>query len=562
MTLLSEKQKKKLQDLYNQNKFSEIEIEIETISDFKTRSSFLANLLGVAKLKKKFKLDEDWVYARDLFLDAYKKAPNYDDALCNYANVSVKLRDYDHAFHELLKRKKKGYSPKINDSLARIYFFEGEIDKELELFKENEKNNHLTTTTASHFLTSMNYSSNVSQDDYFDYCKKIDNKFSVPIKELNKLNKYSFDKNLNIGFISPDFKEHSVYYFLKSLFEPLKKNSIKIFAFNLRKKEELDKISNQIKEDCDKWVDLSESTDFESANIIINNKINILIDLVGHFGRNRFKILKYKPAPIQISWMGYVNTTGIKEVDYILADQHLIKSNEEKFYSEKILRMPHIWNCHSGITENLSISVPPFLNNGYLTFGCFNNPSKISENCIDTWSKILTKIPTCKLMIKAPTNDAEIAQRKILNKFKNNSIPESRILFEKSKKERIDHLRMYSQVDISLDTFPYPGVTTSFESIWMGVPVLTKKGNNFVSRCGESININLGMENFVAINEDDYISKAVYLSKNKEKINQIRNSLRSKASKSPLFDVKLFGKDFSDIMINLWKNYSDQIKHK
>ncbi len=557
MTLLSEKQKDKLQKLYNQNRFYELELEVEKISDFKTRSAFLANLLGVAKLKKKIKTEKDWLEARSLFLDSYTKAPTYDDALCNYAHISVKLRDFDHAYKELIKRKKRGYNPKINEALARIYFFEGKIDDALTVFKETDKNGDLTPATASHFLTTMNYSSNFSQKEYLNYCKKIDNKFEIDSDELKKRNEYNLSKNLKIGFISPDLIEHSVYYFLKSTFKSLKKKSIEIYAFNLRDESELDDISKQIKKNCDKWFDLSKLNDLDSANLIVKNNINILIDLAGHFARNRFKILKYKPSPIQISWMGYVNTTGIKELDYILADKNLIKSDEEILYSEKVLRLPNIWNCHSGIDDKFLVNEAPFKKNGYLTFGCFNNSTKISADCINIWSEILKKAKNCKIMIKAQSEDAEIAQKIILDKFKKNKIDEDRILFEKRKKNRDDHIKMYNDVDVSLDTFPYPGVTTSFESIWMGVPVLTKAGNNFVSRCGESININLGMKDFIAIDNDDYILKATSLCENIDYITKIRKTLREKAKNSPLFDVDKFGDDFSELMIDLWKKNSE-----
>ena len=557
MTLLSEKQKDKLQKLYNQNRFYELELEVEKISDFKTRSAFLANLLGVAKLKKKIKTEKDWLEARSLFLDSYTKAPTYDDALCNYAHISVKLRDFDHAYKELIKRKKRGYNPKINEALARIYFFEGKIDDALTVFKETDKNGDLTPATASHFLTTMNYSSNFSQKEYLNYCKKIDNKFEIDSDELKKRNEYNLSKNLKIGFISPDLIEHSVYYFLKSTFKSLKKKSIEIYAFNLRDESELDDISKQIKKNCDKWFDLSKLNDLDSANLIVKNNINILIDLAGHFARNRFKILKYKPSPIQISWMGYVNTTGIKELDYILADKNLIKSDEEILYSEKVLRLPNIWNCHSGIDDKFLVNEAPFKKNGYLTFGCFNNSTKISQDCINIWSEILKKAKNCKIMIKAQSEDAEIAQKIILDKFKKNKIDEDRILFEKRKKNRDDHIKMYNDVDVSLDTFPYPGVTTSFESIWMGVPVLTKAGNNFVSRCGESININLGMKDFIAIDNDDYILKATSLCENIDYITKIRKTLRDKAKNSPLFDVDKFGDDFSELMIDLWKKNSE-----
>jgi protein O-GlcNAc transferase len=555
MTLLSEEQKKKLQKLYHENKFSELELEIESISEFKTRSPFLANLLGVAKLKKRAKTEKDWIDAKNLFLDSYTKAPDYDDALCNYAHISVKLRDYGHAFQQLMNRSKKGYSPKVNEALARIYFFEGEIDKEVELFKENEKNGDLTSLHASHLLCSMNYSSNFNQQNYLEYCKKIDEKFSIPSEEIDKLKHYNFDNSIKVGFISPDFKEHSVYYFLKSTLDSLKENSIKITAFNLRKREELDDISKEIESECDEWIDLSEMSDFNAANLIIEKKINILIDLTGHFARNRFKILKYKPSPIQITWMGYVNTTGIKEVDYIIVDHNLIKPDEENLYSEKVLRLPNIWNSHIGISNKLLVNELPFIKNQYITFGCFNNSSKISENCINTWSKILSKIDKSKLIIKASSKDSEMAQKKILDKFKFNNVNEKRIIFESHKKNRNDHLKMYNLVDISLDTFPYPGVTTSFESIWMGVPVLTKKGNNFTSRCGESININLGMIEMIARDEEDYLLKAIKLSKNIEYLSETRKTLREKANKSPLFDSKSFGKDFTKLIMSIWENY-------
>ena len=276
MTLLSEEQKKKLQDLFYKEKFPELELEIELISDFKSRSPFLANLLGVAKLKKISKSENDWTEARNLFLDAYQKAPDYDDALCNYAHVSVKLRDYEHAFNELLKRRNKGYSSKINEALARIYFFEGDIDHEISLFKENLKNNHLTPQTASHLLVSMNYSSNFNQSEYLKCCKIIDAKFKIDDDELQKLNKYELNDELRVGILSPDFKEHSVSYFLKSIFEGCKKKNIKLIALNLRREDELDLISKKLKKNFHEWIDLSKLNDFDSANLIIKNILQFL----------------------------------------------------------------------------------------------------------------------------------------------------------------------------------------------------------------------------------------------------------------------------------------------
>jgi len=554
MTLLSEEQKIKLYNLFSSQKFSELELEIEAISDFKSRSSFLANLLGVAKLNKVSSTKQDKLEARDLFKDSYQKNPHYEEALCNYGRISLELRDFAHAFQELLKKKKKNYNPKINEVLAKIYYFNGDVDQEIELYKENERNNNLTQETASHFLLSMNYSSNFNQIDYLDYCKKIDKKFSFSEEEINILNKKILNNVLRVGFISPDFKEHSIYYFLKPILNSFRERKIQIIAFNLRKTSELDEKSNDLKKEFDEWVDLYEINDSDSANLIISKKINVLIDLVGYFVRNRFKILKYKPAPVQISWMGYVNTTGIKEIDYLIADDNLIKKNEEHLYTEKVLRMPKIWNCHSGFSEDLKTSEAPLIKNNFITFGCFNNSIKISENCISAWSTILLKNKNSKIMIKASSKDSEIAQKKIIEKFEKHNVDKKRIIFKEFQINRIDHLKMYNNVDICLDTFPYPGVTTSFESVWMGVPVLAMKGFNFVSRCGESININLDMKDWIAENEEDYILKAIQYSKNTQNLLDIRKSLRKRALTSPLFDQKTFGKDFCDLIVNISKN--------
>ena len=558
MTVLSQKQKTKLIDLFQKNKFLDIELEIESISNFKDRSAFLANMLGVAKLKKPSATQKDFEEARKLFKDSYEKDKNYIDAMCNFGSVSLKLRNFDYIFKDLKRFvKDKGYNAKVYETLSRILYFTGQIDEALKLYKEMADKSDLTKESSAHFLTSLNYSSKFSQVEYLDYCKKINKQFTP--NDLDQLIKIDIDKNpknLNIGFISPDFIEHSVTDFLFGTLKELKKKGFKVHAFNLRKHEQLDHTSNSLKTIFDGWHDLEKLSDLESANTIRKSKINILINLVGYFARNRFTIMKYKPAPIQMLWMGYINTTGIEEIDYIVADPNLIYKDEENLYSEKVIKLPKIWNCHSGIKSSVVSEGLPFLKNDYVTYGCFNNSSKITEEVIETWSKILLNKKNSKIIIKAPSEDGEIAQEGILKKFKEFNVDNSRVLFSKREEKRNDHYKIYNKIDISLDTFPYPGVTTSIESIWMGVPVLTLKGNNFVSRCGESINLNLKMSDFIAKNKTEYISKALSLTEDINNLVEIRKSLRQKALASPLFDTDKFGQDFGDLLSNVWLNHT------
>jgi len=556
MTLLSKEQIQNLQKLFLEKKYLELEFEIEAISSFNDRSAFLANLLGVSKLRNKSSQKKDFIDAKNLFLDAYTKDPNFIDALCNYALVSIKLKNFSHAREELIKKRNVGYNKKINETLAKIYHFEGNIDYQIELLKEIDKYDQLNIKDASLLLFSMNYSSNFDQIDYLNYSRKIDKIFSIPINEIQQLKNIDLTNDLKIGFVSPDLREHSVYFFLRSIFKSLKENNIKIIVFNLANKNQLDYASEELKKEVDEWVDLSELSDIESANLIIEKRINILFDLAGHTFNNRFRIFKYKPAPIQISWLGYLNTTGIKEMDYLIADGHLIKKDEQYFYTEKILKLPKIWNCHYGLSDKISITDPPVKKNGFITFGCFNHLNKISNKCFDVWIKILKEVNNSKLVLKISSLDAEMIKLKLINKFQKNNINQNRFSFENYKVKKEDHLKMYNLIDISLDTFPYPGVTTSFESIWMGVPVLTMKGSNLLSRCGESINKNLELEDFIANNENDYIQKSILLSKNYPKIFDLRKSLRAKALKSPLFDKDCFGNDFSNLIKNLWKSHN------
>ena len=560
MTKLSQEQKIKLNKLFQDKKFSDLEYEIETISNFKNRSAFLANLLGVVKLKKPSVSQLDFEQARKLFKDSFEKDPSYIDAMCNLGHVSLKLRNFDYIFKKLKRFKEKsGYNKKIYETLARIFYFIGEIDDAISLYKEMADKDDLSSPSAANFLTSLNYSSNFSQNEYLNYCKKINKKF-IP-QDLDKLIGLEFEKNsknLNIGFISPDFIEHSVTEFLFGTLQELKNRGFKIHAFNLRKVEELDPVSHSLMEIFDSWHNLADLSDLNAANEIRKNKINILIDLVGYFSRNRFIIMKYRAAPIQMLWMGYVNSMGMEELDYIVADPNLIYDNEKSQYTEKVIKLPNIWNCHSGINFTTEIQNTPFLKNKYITFGCFNNSSKITDDVIKTWSEILLKKDNSKIIIKAPSEDAEIAQKYLLKKFENFNINSSRILFSKRKKEKKEHYKLYNEVDITLDTFPYPGVTTSMESIWMGVPVLTLKGNNFVSRCGESINLNLEMPDLIAKNKEDYINKALTLSEDVDTLNKIRKSLRQKALDSPLFNTKKFGEQFEKMLNMAWSKYSSE----
>ena len=235
----------------------------------------------------------------------------------------------------------------------------------------------------------------------------------------------------------------------------------------------------------------------------------------------------------------------------MIADRNLVYENEKDYYSEKIIYMPKIWNCFGEGDKKNFPEISKKINTKF-TFGSFNNMRKISNKIIDIWSSILNSTDSI-LMLKESSEESDQLKESILNKFKEKGTNIDQIVFLERTKNIEDHLQLYNNIDLALDTSPFPGVTTSFESISMGVPVLTMKGFNFTSRCGESININLDMQNFIAQNSNEYISKAIYFSKNFEELKKVSGlALRNKIFNSPLFDNKNFTLNFEEKLINLY----------
>ena len=241
---------------------------------------------------------------------------------------------------------------------------------------------------------------------------------------------------------------------------------------------------------------------------IQNVNIDILIDLAGLWSNNRANIFNTRICPLQISWLGFNNSTGLKEVDFILADTNTVK-NEEKEYVTKIYKLPKIWNSHCGFEYKRVFNELPFKKNNYFTFGSLNNFIKINDEVLDTWIKILKKTKNSKLILKSSLFLCEEVLKK---KFEKEGLINSIEILKKTKrKEFLSHLNLYNKIDLCLDTFPFTGVTTTFEALWKNVPVISKAGYNFNSRCGESILKNANIENFIATSNDDYVEKAFFM---------------------------------------------------
>ena len=368
-------------------------------------------------------------------------------------------------------------------------------------------------------------------------------------KKIDKIKNIN-DTKIKLGFVSCDFiKNHSTTYFIKNILRYLDKKKFKIFNFSINKKNLNDPSQNELRKFSDEWFDVGDINNEKIINIIQEQKVDILIDLIGFTNASRLEIFNSRIAPIQISWLAYCNTTGLGTMDYLIADRNLIYDEEDNQYSEKIIKLPDIWNSHSGFEFDRNFCELPALSNKNFTFGSFNNFRKISDETIDVWSEILKRTENSLLILKS----SEFCNDEILlKKFEKKGVQRKiKILNKLDFKEKKEHLNLYKEIDLALDTFPYNGVTTTFEALWMNVPVLVLKGFNFNSRCGESIIKNSKLDYFIAKNKSEYIEKALYLSKNKEVIIKFRKQIYETILSSPLFESKRFSVNLQNSLLKL-----------
>ena len=551
-----------LQKLFIEKKYEDIISIIENNIPEKQRNAAIINLLGVCKLSKKKVNKEDLVSATNDFQKSYLKEKETKESLQgfkNFINASLRLFDFENSeknhqnsifyFENALNffEQNKNYLGKeesILVLLTRVHKRLNNLDKVRFYLGELINNKFHSPQNICNYIYYNCFSKDWSQLEFLRYGKLLQQ--NLPIYPKNKLisSNHFKNKKIKIGFLSSDIiNNHSVTYFLKTVINNYDKNNFQIYLYLNNKKIYHDETTQFFIDKVENSHNISDLNDTDAINLIRNDKIDILIDLMGITSDSRLQIIKNRVASKQILWCGYCNTTGVDEMDFIIADKNLIYESEHNLYREKILYLPNIWNCHSGINFKRSFNEAPSTQNNNITFGSFNNFNKISDNVIKTWSEILKTVKNSKLILKSssPTMTSSLS-----NKFEKENVLES-IEFEPHVKNFDEHMRHYKKIDIALDTFPYNGVTTSFEAIWMGVPVLTMQGYNFNSRCGESINKNLNLNCLIAKDEQDYILKAKEFS-NYDKLSKIRKKIFDDAFLGPLFDEKNFSKDFFNLL--------------
>ncbi len=359
------------------------------------------------------------------------------------------------------------------------------------------------------------------------------------------------ERKLRVGYVSPDFREHPVARFMLPLFDEHDRRQVEVFAYyDLTR---TDSVTELLRAHVDQWRDVAMLQDTQLADVIRDDRIDILVDLAAHSGRNRALVFARKPAPVQVTYLAYCSTTGMDAIDYRLTDRFLDPPGEDlNQYAETTVYLQDSYWCYS------APALPPDRlpsserrPGGALTFGCLNNSAKVTTPTLALWIKLLQRVPEARLLLYAR---GELHRQRVRDVLRSAGMPESRVTFV-DRQPFEDYLDTYREIDVGLDPIPFGGGTTTCDALWMGVPVVTLAGSTAVSRGGSSLLSHVGLPQLVTQSEDQYLDLAAGLIRDAEVLTAMRQKLRHQLESSPVMNAPAFVEGLEAAYRVMWRTW-------
>ena len=404
----------------------------------------------------------------------------------------------------------------------------------------------------------LHYEYDCSPEEMLHEHSAWDKRHTTDILPLGKFrNVADPEKILKVGYVSGDFRHHSVARFLEPLLSNHDRERIEIHCY--ADIEHADHITERLASYANDLQVVNNFEDDELARKIHADKIDILVDLAGHTANNRLRVFARKPAPVQVTWLGYPDTTGMASIDYRITDAWADPSGQtEDWHSEELLRLPNGFLCYRPPANSEPVSPLPMTTNKVVTFGSFNALPKVTPQVVTLWASILAAIPDSRLIMKNKSFIDAGTQQRYRSQFIEHGLDPDRIDLLGWVAGVNEHMALYGKIDIALDTFPYNGTTTTCESLWMGVPVLTMQGMTHVERVGASLLSQIGLHNWIAERPDQYVEKAIEYAKNPQQLATIRKEMRGRMLASTLCDGPGFARDMEDAYRSIWAKWCAQ----
>lgn len=420
--------------------------------------------------------------------------------------------------------------------LGQLYLTVGDVEHAKEAYLEACRYNteiKEQQQAYSSYLMCLHYDKKLTPNEIFDEHCQYNQFFSENLQPLIPAKRKKH--KIRIGYISPDFRRHVMCFFYQAFLRNYNRNKFTVHCYCLN---EEDGITQQFKSLVDEWRNVKANTVEEIAQIIYQDEVDVLVDLAGHSANNALPILQYRPALVQISGLGYFNTTGLHTVDYFFTDRFIDPIGQhDALFTEKLLRLTHSQFCYKPWDDVGEVQAAPCLKNEYVTFGCFNKYAKITDEAIAVWSKILYRVPKAKLILKSLAYIDTGIRQELSKRLLSYGISQERFELRPATS---NYMEEYNEIDIALDTFPYPGGGTTCDALYMGVPVIAMVGQRHGSRFGYSILCNVGLKELTAQDKPEYIEKAIGLASDQELIAILHANLRRMMRKSPLMDANAY----------------------
>jgi predicted O-linked N-acetylglucosamine transferase (SPINDLY family) len=433
----------------------------------------------------------------------------------------------------------------------------GQIDRSIACYEKAVAWNANDAVSASNRIFSLNYHPGFDRAALLREQRQWNQKYAMPLARLMEPhgNDRSPDRRLRIGYVSPDFRNHAAGQNLWPLLEHRDRGGFEVFGYHNDLRS--DDHTEMYRSACDGWRSIAAMDDDKTARMIREDKIDILLDLSQHMGGNRLLVFARKPAPVQISFIGYPGSTGMDAIDCRLTDQYLDPPGEtDGFYHERSVRLPDSFWCYDpAVMESADLLVGdlPALANGFVTFGCLCNFCKVSDQSLQLWAAVMRETGDSRLLMMAPPGSA---RQRVVEQMGREGIEAHRLEFV-SRQPRGDYLKTFQRIDLGLDTLPYNGHTTSLDSFWMGTAVVTLMGQTVVGRAGWSLVSNLNLKELAAQTPEEFSRIAVDLAKDTGRLSELRRGLRERMRTSPLCDGRRFVRNVEAVYRREWRRWCE-----
>lgn len=513
------------------------------------------NALGNA-LRTLGRLDD----ACDVYRSLLNIKPDAADAWNNLGNVlrqDAKLDDAADCYRKALSINPN--QAESHNNLGNILKAQCLISEAINHYRESIRLNPSLRQTWSNFLLCLNYVPGLDNSLLSKEHKRWGQRSSKPAKEIIRyLCKPSTERRLRIGYMSPDFRTHAVAHFLEPLLAAHDRDVVEVICYAQLLKP--DETTERFQHMTDDWHTTTHLSDRELAERIHNDQIDILVDLAGHTGRNRLTALAYRPAPIQVSWLGYPNTTGMSCIDYRFTDVISDPQGTDTHYTETLIRLDTGVTRYQPPDNSPDVEELPASTSGLITFGSLNNLVKLNSAVIALWSRVLSSIPGSRLLLYRDMLHGSVADR-IAAEFRSHGIDPDRLDLRHEIPARTNYLSLYNEIDIGLDPFPWNGHVTTCEALWMGVPVVTLLGTAHRGRLSASVLHQVGLQNLVAGSAGAFVNIAAQLAGDHSSLASLRRQLRQQVADSRLCDGNSQAREIEAAYRQMWANWCSHQSH-